>query len=78
MAYIDSIGTIAVTLYGVLTGFPLLSCGKPVQTNPANYTLVGNTTNKLFRLFGDIDGNGAVDALDYAAFRLSIGTSACG
>ena len=39
LAHIDPIGTIAVPLLGAfLTGFPLLAWGKPVQTNPANYT----------------------------------------
>jgi Zn-dependent protease len=38
MAHIDLIGTIAVPLFGALSGFPLIAWGKPVQTNPANYT----------------------------------------
>ena len=39
MAHIDPIGTLAMPLLGALmTGFPLLAWGKPVQTNPANYT----------------------------------------
>ena len=39
MAHIDPIGTIAVPLMGaLLSGFPMLAWGKPVQTNPANYT----------------------------------------
>jgi Zn-dependent protease len=39
MAHIDPIGTIAMPLLGALmTGLPLLAWGKPVQTNPANYT----------------------------------------
>jgi hypothetical protein len=40
-----------------------------------DYTLVGNpAANKLFRLFGDADGNGLVDLLDYAAFRGALRT----
>lgn len=35
-----------------------------------NYVLVGDpATNKLFRLFGDADGDGDVDIADFAAFR---------
>jgi hypothetical protein len=41
-----------------------------------NFVLVGNpATNKLFRLFGDADGNGDVDAADFAAFRVAFGGS---
>jgi len=41
MAHVDPIGTLAIPLVAVLLptiGFPLLAWGKPVQTNPANYT----------------------------------------
>jgi Zn-dependent protease len=39
MAHIDPIGTLVVPLLGVLVaGLPLFAWGKPVQTNPANYT----------------------------------------
>ena len=38
MAHIDPIGTLAVPLISALSGFPFLGWGKPVQTNPANYT----------------------------------------
>jgi Zn-dependent protease len=37
-AHIDFIGTICVPLFGALSGYPLIAWGKPVQTNPANYT----------------------------------------
>src|SRR5262249_32617844 len=40
-----------------------------------NYVLVGDTTNKLFRLFGDSDGSGNVDAIDFGAFRSAFGTT---
>ncbi|MBX7106481.1 MAG: hypothetical protein K1X57_20570 [Gemmataceae bacterium] len=36
-----------------------------------DYTLVGNPTNKLFRLFGDVDGSGQVTSSDFLAFRLA-------
>jgi len=38
MAHIDPIGTLAVPLISALSGFPFLGWGKPVQTNPANYS----------------------------------------
>lgn len=41
LAHIDPIGTIAIPLIGALVptmNVPLIAWGKPVQTNPANYT----------------------------------------
>jgi Zn-dependent protease len=39
IAHIDAVGTLAVPLLGALVpGLPLFAWGKPVQTNPANYT----------------------------------------
>jgi Zn-dependent protease len=38
LAHVDLIGTLAVPLFGALAGLPLIAWGKPVQTNPANYT----------------------------------------
>jgi Zn-dependent protease len=40
LAHIDLIGTIVMPLVGALMpgGFPLIAWGKPVQTNPRNYT----------------------------------------
>jgi len=39
-----------------------------------NLLIVGNpATNKLFRLFGDNDGDGDVDAQDFGAFRAAFG-----
>lgn len=42
-----------------------------------DYVIVGDTTNKLFRLFGDSDGNATVNSNDFAAFRtfFGLGTS---
>ncbi|MBX7106243.1 MAG: hypothetical protein K1X57_19355, partial [Gemmataceae bacterium] len=40
-------------------------------TGGDDYTLVGNTTNKLFRLYGDADGSGQVTSSDFLAFRLA-------
>jgi hypothetical protein len=41
-----------------------------------NYVLIGDTTtNKLFRLFGDADGGGTVDAIDFGAFLGAFGTN---
>jgi hypothetical protein len=36
-----------------------------------NFLLVGDTSNKLFRLFGDADGNGQVTSSDFLAFRIA-------
>ncbi|MBX7105635.1 MAG: MBG domain-containing protein [Gemmataceae bacterium] len=45
-------------------------------TGGDNYVLLGDpTTNKLFRLFGDSDGDGQVAANDFLAFRLSFLTA---
>ena len=38
-----------------------------------NYILVGSPTNGLFRLFGDSNGDGRVNAIDFAAFRSVFG-----
>jgi Zn-dependent protease len=43
IAHIDPVGTLAVPLLGALVaGLPLFAWGKPVQTNPANYTRGGS------------------------------------
>jgi hypothetical protein len=36
-----------------------------------NFVLVGSPTNGLFRHFGDSDGNGTVNDIDFLAFRLA-------
>jgi len=38
-----------------------------------NFVLVGTPANGLFRLFGDADGNGAVNSTDFATFRTFFG-----
>jgi len=39
-----------------------------------DYMLMGDpATNKLFRLFGDADGNGTVNSSDFAVFRSYFG-----
>lgn len=46
-------------------------------TGGDDFVLVGDpAANKLFRLFGDVNGDGAVNGLDLAAFRAAFGTSA--
>jgi len=42
-----------------------------------DYVLVGGPASmpKLFRLFGDADGNGVVDVLDFGAFRQTFGSA---
>jgi hypothetical protein len=43
---------------------------------PADFTLAGNPANGLFRLFGDSNGSGTVDANDFLAFRTAfLGTN---
>jgi hypothetical protein len=42
-------------------------------TAGGDYVLSGDLTNKLFRLFGDADGNGVINSTDFAAFRSSFG-----
>lgn len=39
-----------------------------------NYELIGTPANGLFRLFGDSDGNGLVNSVDFTAFRTFFGT----
>ncbi|MBX7106245.1 MAG: right-handed parallel beta-helix repeat-containing protein [Gemmataceae bacterium] len=40
-----------------------------------SYVLVGTPANGLFRLFGDSDGSGQVDSVDFLAFRLAFLTA---
>jgi hypothetical protein len=40
-----------------------------------NFVLVGTPGNGLFRLAGDADGDGDVDATDFGAFRVAFGTA---
>jgi len=42
-------------------------------TGGDDYVLVGTPANGLFRLFGDNDGDGDVDAQDFGAFRAAFG-----
>jgi hypothetical protein len=47
--------------------------------NGDDFVLVGNVaTNKLFRLFGDVNGDATVNAVDLTAFRSAFGTSTTG
>jgi spore coat protein A, manganese oxidase len=39
-----------------------------------NYNLVGNAANKLFRLFGDVNGDATVNGFDLGFFRNAFGT----
>jgi Zn-dependent protease len=56
VAHIDLVGTILMPLIGALIpgGFPMLAWGKPVQTNPTNYTrkLRARTGHMLVALAG--------------------------
>lgn len=44
-------------------------------TGGDDYTLNGTIANKLFRLFGDVDGDGFTNAFDFGQFRPAFGTS---
>ncbi len=43
--------------------------GSPVD----DYVVIGDLANKLFRLFGDVDGDGTIAASDFIQFRLAFG-----
>src|SRR5262249_56761925 len=46
-------------------------------TRGDDFVMVGDpATNKLFRMFGDVNGDGAVNGADLAAFRTAFGTVA--
>ena len=62
------------TLTALATHIPNLD-GNGDGTAGDDYTRVGTPANGLFRLFGDADGNGGVDALDFGAFRAAFGTN---
>ena len=44
-------------------------------TGGDDYVLTGSVANGLFRLFGDVNGDGSVSGGDFGAFRLAFGTS---
>ena len=55
---------------GVVSGVGGALDGNSDGISGGSYSVVGNTTNKFFRLFGDSDGSGSVDFLsDFIAFR---------
>ncbi|MBX7103561.1 MAG: hypothetical protein K1X57_05745 [Gemmataceae bacterium] len=56
---------------GLVSGSVTSLDGNANGTAGDDYTLVGDTTNKLFRLFGDSDGDGTVNSTDFLAFRLA-------
>lgn len=63
--------TLSINAAGVIdeTGLALDGNGDGVPGD--NFVLAGNPTNTLFRLYGDIDGNGVVAASDFLAFRIA-------
>jgi hypothetical protein len=73
---VESSGSLADGRY-TLTVFADQFNGTPFEGGGAgnNYVEVGSPTsaNKLFRLFGDSNGDGSVTALDFNAFRLAYG-----
>ncbi|MBX7106244.1 MAG: right-handed parallel beta-helix repeat-containing protein, partial [Gemmataceae bacterium] len=60
---------------GLVGGGNALLDGNGDGTGGDSYLLIGNPTNKLFRLYGDVDGTGTVDAVDLLAFRLAFLTA---
>jgi hypothetical protein len=44
-------------------------------TGGDNFVLAGSPSNGLFRLFGDVNGDGAVNGLDLSVFRTAFGTA---
>ena len=43
--------------------------GDANSTSGGNYSVIGSTANKFFRLYGDGNGDGTVNQPDYIAFR---------
>lgn len=41
-----------------------------------DYVFNGSTTNGLFRLYGDVNGDGITNAIDFSQFRTTLGASA--
>ena len=48
------------------------------QTMSENYSFGTTSVDRFFRKFGDVNGNGVVDLLDFAEFRRTFGTPADG
>ncbi len=74
-------GSLADGRYSVLVRASQVSAGGMQLDGDGNgtggddYTLNGTAANGLFRLFGDANGNGVVNALDYAMFVPAFGSS---
>jgi len=62
-------------LGGLVASAAGLLDGNGDGTGGDDYVLTGTPANGLFRLFGDADGDGDVDAADYGAFRGAFGTT---
>jgi hypothetical protein len=49
--------------------------GNADGTSGDDYTLTGAVANGLYRLYGDANGDGTVNAFDFAQFRGAFGTA---
>ncbi len=67
--------TVLVRADQVFAGGQFLD-GNGNGTGGDDYTLNGTVANGLYRLFGDVDGDGTVNAFDFARFRNAFGFSA--
>ncbi len=74
-------GSLADGRYTVLVRANQVSAGGSQLDGDGNgtggddYTLAGTVANGLYRLFGDVDGSGVVNAFDFSQFRNAFGSS---
>ncbi len=74
-------GSLADGRFSVLVRANLVSSdGRPLDgngdgTGGDDFTLAGTTANGLFRLYGDVNGDGVINAVDFGQFRGAFGTS---
>jgi hypothetical protein len=75
-------GSLADGRYSVLVRASLVSAGGQQLDGDGNgtggddYALAGSVANGLFRLFGDVNADGVVNAFDFGQFRPAFGSSA--
>ncbi|MFL5327466.1 MAG: beta strand repeat-containing protein [Gemmataceae bacterium] len=72
--YADGTGSLVDGLYNfVIDGSKVSGAGGQLNGSGGgagtNYTVTGTAANKFFRYFGDQNGDGAVDQVDYLVFR---------
>ena len=71
-------GVYELTIFEPVGGFLGKFDGNCDGVGGDNYTLTGHSTNDLFRLFGDGNGDGRVDSTDFTMFRVCFGVSGYG